>query len=239
MSPDAPGTPSPSVLVDPDGVARCAWAGADPEYQRYHDAEWGVPQRDPRALFEKVCLEGFQAGLSWLTILRRREGFRSAFHGFVPERVATMDADDVDRLMQDSGIIRNRAKIEATIGNARAVLELDRGLDEVMWAHAPAPGPRPRRLADVPATTPESTALSRELRRLGFRFVGPTTVYALMQSSGMVDDHVIACHRADGSDHQFDLRDPAGADARRAQEAVSVGLAPIDQVVDAVDGRAR
>ncbi|GLI25975.1 DNA-3-methyladenine glycosylase I [Agromyces rhizosphaerae] len=226
---DAAAAPRDGVLVDAHGVARCAWSGTDPEYRRYHDEEWGVPQRDPRALYEKLCLEGFQAGLSWLTILRRRDRFREAFHGFAPDRVAAMGADDVERLMQDAGIIRNRAKIEATIGNALAMLDLDEPLDELMWGFAPAPGPRPARMDALPATTPESAGLSRELRRRGFRFVGPTTVYALMQSTGMVDDHMVGCHRAGGSDDQFDLRDPAGPDALRAREAMAVRVAPIDE----------
>ncbi|QTX06126.1 DNA-3-methyladenine glycosylase I [Agromyces archimandritae] len=180
-----------------DGVVRCAWSGSDPEYQRYHDEEWGTVQRDPLRLFEKLNLEAFQSGLSWITILKRREGFRRAFHGFDPERVAAMDAGDVERLMGDTGIIRNRRKIEATIANARAYLELDVPLDELMWSFAPEPRSRaPRGFGEVPASTPESTALSAELRRRGFRFVGPTTMYALMQSAGMVDDHVEGCFRA-------------------------------------------
>ncbi|GEM_PF-282287 len=237
---DASGVPGPTAApVDADGVVRCGWAAGDEEYRRYHDEEWGVPQRDPGALYEKLCLEGFQAGLSWITILRRREGFRAAFHGFEPERVARMDDDDVERLLADTGIIRNRAKIEATIGNARALLELDEPLDELMWRFAPEPGRRPSSLSEVPATTAESTALSRELRRRGFRFVGPTTVYALMQSTGMVDDHVADCFRAAGSHQQFDLRDPAGPDVRRAREAMAVRIAPVEQSVEVVDPGAR
>lgn len=178
-----------------DGRARCAWSGSDPEYQRYHDEEWGRPQHDPRALYEKLCLEGFQAGLSWITILRRRPAFREVFLGFDPEKVAAMTEADVQRLLGDARIIRHRGKIEATISNARAVLALDVPLEELMWSFAPSPraGARPRSWGDIPAVTPESTALSKELRRRGFRFVGPTTMYALMQATGMVDDHVEGC----------------------------------------------
>ncbi len=189
---------SPDILVGDDGVARCAWAGADAEYRRYHDEEWGRPLHGDRALFEKLSLEGFQAGLSWITILRKRPAFRAAFDGFEPAAVAGFSGDDVARLMADAGIVRNRAKIEATIANARLVAGMDAGeLDALMWSFAAQrQRPRPASLAEVPATTPESDALSRELRRRGFRFVGPTTMYALMQSAGMVDDHVIGCWRA-------------------------------------------
>lgn len=186
-----------SIRVGPDGLPRCAWVGDDPEYRRYHDEEWGRPLHGDRALFEKMSLEGFQAGLSWITILRKRPRFREAFAGFDPAQIARFDEADVDRLMTDAGIIRNRAKILATIGNARLVLDMPAGeLDSLMWSFAPPAGPRPASLADVPATTPESEAMSRELRRRGFRFVGPTTMYALMQSAGMVDDHVEGCHCA-------------------------------------------
>jgi len=190
------------VLVGDDGISRCAWAGSDSEYQRYHDEEWGVPLHGRQPLFEKISLEGFQAGLSWITILRRREGFRTAFAGFDPVVVADLGQHDVERLMLDTGIIRNRAKIEATIGNARATLELTESnpdaLDELVWSFAPPPrARRPRSLADLPAETPESKALSTALRSRGFRFVGPTTMYALMQSGGLVDDHVVGCYRAE------------------------------------------
>ncbi|GAB3598348.1 DNA-3-methyladenine glycosylase I [Microbacterium tumbae] len=186
-----------SLLTGSDGRARCAWIGGDAEYRRYHDEEWGTPLHGDRALFEKMSLEGFQAGLSWITILRKRPRFREVFDGFDPERVAAFGDDDVERLMQDAGIIRNRAKIHATIGNARLVVEMDEGeLDELMWSFAPEPGIRPREFADVPAVTAESTAMSRALRGRGFRFVGATTMYALMQSAGMVDDHVEGCWRA-------------------------------------------
>jgi len=186
-----------SLIAGPDRRERCGWVGDDPEYRRYHDEEWGTPLHGDRALFEKMALEGFQAGLSWITILRKRPRFREVFAGFVPELVAEFDESDVERLMADAGIIRNRAKIEATIGNARIVRSMAEGeLDELMWSFAPVPGIRPASFADVPAVTPESTAMSKELRRRGFRFVGPTTMYALMQSAGMVDDHVVGCWRA-------------------------------------------
>lgn len=189
-----------------DGIARCAWAGADEEYSRYHDEEWGVPLHGDRPLFEKLSLEAFQAGLSWITILRRRPAFRAAFAGFDPVAVAGMSEDDVELLVQDARIIRNRAKIVATIGNARATIRLvhpEHGgrtgaLDELMWGFAPvAARQRPRSPADLTTTTRESTALSTALKELGYRFVGPTTMHALMQSAGMVDDHLEGCWRAD------------------------------------------
>ncbi|NYD65752.1 DNA-3-methyladenine glycosylase I [Agromyces atrinae] len=189
-----------SLIVGDDGRARCAWSGNDDEYRRYHDDEWGRALRDDRRLFEKISLEGFQAGLSWITILRRREAFRSAFDGFDVARVAAFTTADVDRLVLDASIIRHRGKIEAVISNARATLALDRPLSEVLWQFAPPPGPRPKTLGDVPATTEESAAMSKTLRKLGFRFVGPTTMYALMQSTGMVDDHVVGCFRAENAD---------------------------------------
>ncbi|MFV0319188.1 MAG: DNA-3-methyladenine glycosylase I [Microbacterium sp.] len=187
-----------SIHRGPDGLARCAWVGDDPEYRRYHDEEWGRPLHGDRALFEKLSLEGFQAGLSWITILRKRPRFREVFAGFEPEAVARFDEGDIERLMADPGIVRNRAKIVATIGNARIVEQMDAGeLDALMWSFAPTGRrPRPAALTDVPAATPESAVLSKELRRRGFRFVGPTTMYALMQSTGMVDDHVAGCWRA-------------------------------------------
>lgn len=191
-------------MTGPDGVERCAWVGDDPEYRRYHDEEWGVPLRGDRALFEKMALEGFQAGLSWITILRKRPRFREAFAGFEPASVAGFDAADVERLMADAGIVRNRAKIAAVIANAALVREMRDGeLDELMWSFAPSAGDarnRPATMAEVPAITPESTALSKELRRRGFRFVGPTTMYALMQSAGMVDDHLAGCWRVSEAD---------------------------------------
>ena len=193
-----------SALVGDDGLARCAWGANDPEYRRYHDEEWGVPLHGDRPLFEKLSLEGFQAGLSWITILRRRPGFREVFHNFELAEVAAMTPAQADALMLDTRIIRNRAKIEATIGNARIALQLtadDPGaLDRLMWSFAPPPrSAHPVDVSEVPAVTAESTAMSKALRALGFRFVGPTTMYALMQSSGMVDDHDAACWRASGS----------------------------------------
>ncbi|MGH3703560.1 MAG: DNA-3-methyladenine glycosylase I [Agromyces sp.] len=189
--------PRPEIVVGDDGLARCGWGASDPEYRRYHDEEWGTPQHDPVRLFEKVCLEGFQAGLSWITILRRRPAFREVFHGFDAERVAAMTDDDVSRLLGDERIIRHRGKIEATIQNARATLELELPIDELLWSFAPEPrAVAPVTFAEVPATTPESAAMSKDLRRRGFRFVGPTTMYALMQAAGMVDDHLAGCHRS-------------------------------------------
>jgi DNA-3-methyladenine glycosylase I len=177
---------------------RC-WPTSDPLYIAYHDEEWGRPVRDEHLLLERLCLEGFQSGLSWLTILRKRERFRVAFERFEPAALARFGPGDVERLMGDAGIVRNRAKIEATIANARATLALHEAgetLRELLWSFAPAPAPAPpapRSLADLPATTPESTALARELRRRGFRFVGPTTAYALMQACGIVNDHLAGC----------------------------------------------
>jgi DNA-3-methyladenine glycosylase I len=194
----------PELLVGDDGRTRCGWIGADPEYRRYHDEEWGTPLHGDRAVFEKISLEGFQAGLSWITILRRRPGFRAAFDGFDIDTVAAYDDDDVERLMADERIIRNRAKVLATIGNARLTRDLvatDPGaLDRLVWEFAPPADarPRPRSWADIPAVTPESQALSTALRARGYRFVGPTTMYALMQSAGLVDDHLAGCWRAQG-----------------------------------------
>lgn len=184
-----------------DGILRCPWVGDDAEYRRYHDEEWGTPLHGDRALFEKMSLEGFQAGLSWITILRKRPAFRAAFDGFDPEAVAGYGDADVERLLGDAGIVRNRAKIEAAIGNARLVCEMAEGeLDALMWSFAPAAsGTRPASMAELPAVTPESEAMSKALRRRGFRFVGPTTMYALMQSAGMVDDHLAGCWRAAAS----------------------------------------
>jgi DNA-3-methyladenine glycosylase I len=174
---------------------RCFGDG-DPLYERYHDEEWGRPVRDERGLFEKLSLEAFQSGLSWVTILRKREAFRAAFAGFDPVAVAAFGPGDVERLMADSGIVRNRAKVEATIANAAATLALrEEGepLDALIWAHRPVPRAAPRAFADVPATVPESEALAKVLRRRGFRFVGPTTLYALMQADGLVNDHLAGC----------------------------------------------
>lgn len=178
-----------------DDRVRCGWVqSGSPLYLDYHDYEWGRPVRDPAALFERVSLEAFQSGLSWLVILRKRENFRRAFAEFDVEAVARFTDKDVARLLDDPGIVRNRAKIEATIANARATLDLDStDLAELLWSFAPPSRPRPADLSAVPAVTPESTAMARELKRRGFRFVGPTTAYALMQATGMVDDHVQDC----------------------------------------------
>ena len=194
--------PRSAAALGDDGLSRCIWSASDSEYRRYHDEEWGVELRGDRPLFEKMSLEGFQAGLSWITILRRRQNFRTAFHDFDIDHLAELDERDVESLMLDSGIIRNRAKIEATISNAAIVRQLvqdDPGaFDRLLWSFAPPPNSRPRpvNFGDIPAVTVESTALSTSLRQIGLRFVGPTTVYALMQSSGMVDDHVVGCWRA-------------------------------------------
>jgi DNA-3-methyladenine glycosylase I len=189
------GTVSPD-LVD-DGLSRCPWGVAPPEYRRYHDEEWGRPVGDDRRIYEMLCLEGFQSGLSWLTILRKREGFRKAFAFFDPATVAGFNAGDVERLLGDLSIVRHRGKIEATIANAAAVVALwDQGLSlgQLLWEHETSSGPdEPRRLADLPAATAQSKALSADLRRRGFRFVGPTTVYSAMQSLGVVNDHLQDC----------------------------------------------
>jgi DNA-3-methyladenine glycosylase I len=181
----------------PDGRRRCRWAVSAPEYVAYHDEEWGQPVRDDRGLYEKLCLEAFQSGLSWLTILRKREAFRGAFAGFEIERVAQFGPRDVERLLGDAGIVRNRAKIEATIANARAAAELQAAgdsLSDLVWSFAPSGRRRaPRSYAELPAQTEESRALARELKRRGFRFVGPTTAYALMQACGLVNDHLAGC----------------------------------------------
>jgi DNA-3-methyladenine glycosylase I len=182
---------------DGDGLVRCAWAESRPGpdfalYRDYHDYEWGKPLRGRVPLFERLSLEAFQSGLSWLTILRKRENFRRAFSGFDIETVARYTDADVARLMADTGIVRNRAKIEATIANARAAADTE-DLSELLWSFAPAPRARPVDSTEIPALTPESTAMARELKRRGFRFVGPTTAYALMQATGMVDDHLRSC----------------------------------------------
>ncbi|TFV52556.1 DNA-3-methyladenine glycosylase I [Blastococcus sp. TF02A-35] len=177
--------------------SRCGWATSAPEYVAYHDEEWGRQLRGDDALFERLCLEAFQSGLSWITILRKRPAFRAAFAGFAIDAVAEFTAEDEERLMADAGIVRNRAKVRAAIGNARAAQRLPEGLSELLWSFAPTgPQPRPATLADVPATSPESVAMARGLKRRGFVFVGPTTAYALMQATGMVDDHVAGCFRA-------------------------------------------
>jgi DNA-3-methyladenine glycosylase I len=184
------------MSADRPVAVRC-WPTSDPLYVAYHDDEWGRPVRDERRLLERLCLEGFQSGLAWITILRKRENFRAAFCGFDADQVARFGDADVQRLMADAGIVRNRAKIEATIANARATVALHAAgttLDALLWSFAPAvPAPAPRTLRDVPATTPQSRALARELKQRGFRFVGPTTAYALMQATGIVNDHLAGC----------------------------------------------
>ena len=176
----------------PDGLLRCPWSLISAEYLRYHDEEWGRPVRDDTGMFERLCLEGFQSGLSWMTILRKRENFRRAFHGFDIGEVAAFGPDDIDRLLGDAGIVRNRAKIEATVANAQAALGLPRGLAALVWTYT-APGPAPVSLADVPSQTSSSRALAKELRSHGFRFTGPVTAYATMQACGVVNDHLAAC----------------------------------------------
>jgi DNA-3-methyladenine glycosylase I len=183
------------VVIGADGLARCRWGGSTPDYVEYHDREWGRPVHDDNRLYEKITLEAFQSGLSWLTILRKREAFRAAFDRFDIERVAAYGEADKARLLADAGIVRNRAKIEAAIANARAAADLPEGLAKLLWSFAPPRRPaRPASFADVPALTPESTAMAKALKKRGFRFVGPTTAYALMQATGMVDDHVAGCH---------------------------------------------
>jgi len=188
-------------VAGPDGMLRCPWAVGSPEYLGYHDDEWGRPVRDDNGLFERICLEAFQSGLSWLTILRKRENFRAAFRGFDIATVAAFGPADTRRLLADAGIVRNRAKIEAAIGNARAALEIEGGLAALIWQFAAEPVPAPVRLADIPASTPASKALSKELRRNGFTFTGPVTAYATMQSCGIVNDHLADCYcRVPGQD---------------------------------------
>ena len=182
-----------------DGLIRCWWCGDDPLYVGYHDDEWGRPVTDERELFEKLLLDGAQAGLAWITILRKREGYQRAFDGFDAERIAAYGDDDVARLLADPGIVRNRAKVAAFIGNARALLamhEAGETLSELVWSHRPARHRRPRRPDGLPASTPAAEALSKALRARGFRFVGPTIVYAFMQATGIVDDHLAGCWRA-------------------------------------------
>jgi DNA-3-methyladenine glycosylase I len=184
---------SPDLLIGADGRGRCPWAGSAPEYVEYHDAEWGRPVRTDDGLFERLTLEAFQSGLAWITILRKRPAFRQAFAGFRIGKVAAFGEADRERLLADAGIVRNRAKIDAALANARVAAELPGGLAALIWSYAPKQRPRPKRLADVPATSPESVALAKELKRRGFRFVGPTTAYALMQAAGLVDDHLVGC----------------------------------------------
>jgi DNA-3-methyladenine glycosylase I len=185
---------SRGAVPGPDGRLRCPWGLSAPEYVAYHDEEWGRPVRGDRVIFERLCLEAFQSGLSWLTILRKRENFRKAFAGFDIETVAGFGSDDVARLLADAGIVRNRAKINAAITNARATLELGGGLSDLVWSYAETePGPAPRTLADLPAQTSASKRLAQELRGSGFVFTGPVTVYATMQACGLVNDHLADC----------------------------------------------
>ncbi|MFI7321035.1 DNA-3-methyladenine glycosylase I [Streptomyces venezuelae] len=184
------------AVAGPDGGLRCPWGLSTEDYVTYHDEEWGRPVHGDDALYERLCLEAFQSGLSWITILRRREGFRAAFADFRIASVAEFTDEDRERLLADPGIIRNRAKIDATLANARVLADWSEGeLDSLIWSFAPDPATRriPRTLADVPAITDESTALSKELKKRGIRFVGPTTAYALMQACGLVDDHLADC----------------------------------------------
>ncbi len=194
-APDPVGSVPGGPVEGADGRLRCPWAGSDPLYVAYHDEEWGVEVRGDRELFERLVLEGFQSGLAWITVLRKRDAFRAAFAGFELEGVAAYGPDDVERLMADAGIVRNRAKIEAAVANARAALEVAGGLSDLLWSFAPPGPPVPVSTGDVPAVTPASTAMAKELKRRGFRFVGPTTAYALMQATGMVDDHLRDCWR--------------------------------------------
>ena len=192
MTPDVTG-----CIIGEDGLARPAWAAADPLLRDYYDSEWGLPVRDEQGLYERISLEAFQAGLSWATILRKRPAFRAAFVDFHPETVAAFTDDDVERLLQDAGIVRNRLKIRAAITNARATLDLrdDGGLVDFVWAYRPDATPEPTALDQIPTSSPESTALSKALRKRGFVFVGPTTMYALMEAIGMVDTHLLDSHR--------------------------------------------
>ncbi len=187
--------PAGGAVPGPDGRLRCPWGLSAPEYLAYHDTEWGRPVRGDQAIFERLSLEAFQSGLSWLTILRKRENFRKAFAGFDIASIAAFGPDDVQRLLSDQGIVRNRAKINAVITNARAALELPAGLSDLVWSYAAAdpPPPPPRALADVPAQTPASKRLSAGLRKHGFVFTGPVTAYATMQACGLVNDHLAAC----------------------------------------------
>ncbi len=192
------------IVVGDDDVPRCGWCGTDPTYVAYHDDEWGRRVTDDTRLFEKLSLEGFQSGLSWITILRKRPGFREAFAGFDIPTVAAFDDADVERLVTDAAIVRHRGKITAVIDNAARALELIEevgSLSDHLWSFAPEPraaADRPQRMGDLTPTSPESIALSKDLKRRGWRFVGPTTVYAFMQSMGMVDDHLAACWRSEG-----------------------------------------
>jgi DNA-3-methyladenine glycosylase I len=193
------------VVVGEDGLERCAWGTSTVEYRAYHDDEWARPVSDNDRIFEMLCLEGFQAGLSWLTILRKRAGFREAFASFDPSVVAKFGNADIERLLADARIVRHRGKISAVITNARATIALQRSGDSIaalFWRHRPKAPPVPKRMRDLAPTTAESRSLSAELRRLGFSFVGPTTVYSAMQSVGVVDDHLLGCHFRDVVEEQ-------------------------------------
>lgn len=220
-----------SDLVEgPDGRMRCAWSAGSELYADYHDGEWGRPVRGDTALFERISLEAFQSGLSWITILRKREGFRAAFANFDPVSVAKFDDTDVHRLMNDASIVRNRRKIEATIANAQALLALQRhhgdgALDSLIWRFAHQ-RQRPESMAEVPSSTPESIALARSLKAAGFGFVGPTTAYAMMQACGMVDDHLVGCHRAKGTGEPTTATPSWQASAVRALDTGDRGLGP-------------
>ena len=198
---DAPAVPdSPDLVVCGDGLARPRWAASDPLLREYYDTEWGMPVRDERGVFERLSLEAFQSGLSWATILRKRPAFREAFANFDPDAVATFDDDDVTRLLADASIVRNRAKILAALTNARATVALREdaavgGLAGLVWSYRPARTPEPRCAADVPARSAESTALAKDLKLRGFRFVGPTTCFALMEAIGIVDTHLLGSYR--------------------------------------------
>ena len=189
------------MIVGEDGLARPAWAATDPLMRDYYDQEWGLPVTDEQGLYERICLEGFQAGLSWATILRKRPAFRAAFAGFDPDAVALFGAPEVERLMQDPGIIRNRLKILAAVKNAQATQELrnDGGLVDLVWSFRPASTPKPQAITDIPTQSEESVALSKALRKRGFSFVGPTTMFALMEAIGMVDTHLLQSHRRGSS----------------------------------------
>ncbi|SDB82706.1 DNA-3-methyladenine glycosylase I [Raineyella antarctica] len=199
-TPDQP-VAAPGLVVGGDGLARPAWATTDPLLRDYYDTEWGLPVRDESGVYERLSLEAFQSGLSWATILRKRPAFRSAFAGFDPDVVARYDEADVARLMADAAIVRNRAKINATITNAQATIRLrDKGgLGPFVWSFRPEHTPAPRTLGDVPSTSPESVALSKALRKEGFTFVGPTTMFALMEAIGIVDTHLVGSHRRGSS----------------------------------------
>ena len=197
QQPVPPPRVGPDLVVGEDGLARPRWAAADPLLRAYYDTEWGMPVLDERGLFERLSLEAFQSGLSWATILRKREAFRRAFDGFDPDRVAAYGDADVERLMGDAGIVRNRRKVEATVRNAAATVALraDGGLPRLVWSFRPERTPEPRTAAEVPTSSPESVALARELKRRGFAFVGPTTMFALMEAVGVVDTHLVGSHR--------------------------------------------